>query len=439
MPNTPAPHRHAAGESAGPGAVGGSSRDPSSEHRKWAPAPSRRSQRGLDWFVFGLADVQSGFGPFISVYLTGEKWTQSDIGYVLTAGALTALLGQMPGGAVVDAARSERAVAAVAVLIIATSALALAAWPVFGIVLTTQMMHAAASCTLGPVIAAISLGLVGYSAVGERLGRNARFAALGAGLAAAGMGACGYFFSSRAVFLMTAALCGPTLVALYFIRSSEIDPERAHGGRPRSANGRPADALRELATNRHLRAFACCILLFHLANAAILPQVARTVTLRSSEWATVLVGACIVVPQIVVVLLAPTVGRMAQRWGRRPLLLLGFAALPLRGFLLAFVNDPVLLVATQILDGIAGSVLAILVPLTIADMTRGSGHFNLAQGAVGTCVGIGAAASTTLAGHISDAFGNGLTFSALGGIGAVAFLLVLARMPETQPSRACSP
>ena len=138
------------------------------------PAPSRQSLRGLDWFIFFLADVQTGFGPFVAVYLTTQKWTQVEIGFVLSIGGLVGLIGQMPGGAIVDAARSERLVAGLAVATIGASALAYAAWPIFPVVVTAATLHAAASCVLGPAIAAISLGLVGPLAVGERFGRNAR-------------------------------------------------------------------------------------------------------------------------------------------------------------------------------------------------------------------------------------------------------------------------
>jgi len=383
--------------------------------------------------VFFLADVQTGFGPFVAVYLTAEKWTQVDIGFVLTIGGLVALAGQMPGGAIVDAARSERLVAALAVMIISFSALAIAGWPVFGIVLAAQILHAAASCVLGPAIAAISLGLVGHAAVGERLGRNACFASIGAGLAAAGMGACGYFFSNKTVFFITVALCLPTLLALNRIRTDEIDPERAHGGKPVPHPGHPAATLRELVGNRSLVIFAGCAVLFHLANAAMLPQVASIVTMRSSQWATALVGACIVVPQIVVAVLSPWVGRKAQQWGRRPLILIGFAALPIRGALFAFVSNPYSLVAVQLLDGISAAVLGVLVPLVIADVTRGSGHFNLAQGVVGSGVGIGAAVSMTMAGYMSDHLGSSFAFLGLSGLAAIGFLIVLAFMPETRP------
>src|SRR2546422_2790062 len=104
-------------------------------------AASHRSQRGLDWFTFFVADVQTGFGPFISVYLTTQQWTQIDIGLILTAGGLAALAFQMPGGAIVDAVRSERLVVAFAMIGISASALALALWPIFAAVLAAQILH----------------------------------------------------------------------------------------------------------------------------------------------------------------------------------------------------------------------------------------------------------------------------------------------------------
>src|ERR1700688_1336946 len=121
------------------------------------PTPSRESQRGLDWFIFFLADVQTGFGPFIAVYLTTGKWTQGQIRLVLSIGGLVGLIGQMPGGGIVDAARSERLVAGLAVATIGFSALGYAAWPIFPVVIAAAILHAAASCVLGPAIAAISL------------------------------------------------------------------------------------------------------------------------------------------------------------------------------------------------------------------------------------------------------------------------------------------
>jgi predicted MFS family arabinose efflux permease len=399
------------------------------------PAPSRRSSRGLDWFVFFVADVQTGFGPFVSVYLTSQRWTQVDIGLILSVSGFVSLIGQMPGGAIVDAARSERFVAGVAIAAICVSALTYAALPIFPAVFGAAILHAAASCVLGPAIAAISLGLVGHAMIGQRLGRNARFASIGNGLAAAAMGACGYFLSARAVFVVTVLLLIPALLALRRIAENEIDPERAHGAPPRHAPRKTRIRPGALMQNRPLLIFAGCLLLFHLANSAMLPLVGSVVTMKSARWATLIIAACIVVPQLVVAILSPWVGMRAQIWGRRPLLLIGFAALPIRGLLFAVVSDPSLLLAVQILDGVTASVFAVMVPLVVADLTRGTGHFNLGQGILGTATGIGASLSTTLAGLLTDHFGSAAAFGSLATIALAGFTVVWFLMPETGPDK----
>jgi MFS family permease len=400
-----------------------------------APHPSGSSLRGLDWFVFFVANVQTGFGPFISVYLTAMAWTQVDIGLMLTVGSLVALICQMPGGALVDAARSERLVAGTAVGAICLSALAYAALPIFPVVLSASVVHALASCVLGPAIAAISLGLVGHDDIGERLGRNARFASLGNGFAAAAMGACGYLVSVRAVFFITAALLAPALAVLRRIAPEEIDPERAHGGPREHERSQFLPGLLRMLRRRALIIFAACLMLFHFANAAMLPLMGSVLTMRSSQqWAVLMIAASIVGPQAVVAMFSPFVGDKARTWGRRPLLLAAFAVLPLRGVLFALVTNPVLLVVVQLLDGVTAAVFAVLVPLVIADVTRGTGHFNLGQGIVGTTIGIGASMSPTYAGYLSDHFSSQTAFLGLAAIAVLGFATTWLLMPETRPA-----
>lgn len=256
------------------------------------------------------------------------------------------------------------------------------------------------------------------------------------------MGACGYLLSARAVFFVTVLLLGPALIALRMISPAEIDPERAHGApapadaaRPqRARSGRTRAPIKPgaLMQNKTLLTFAACLLLFHLGNAAMLPLMGSVLTMQSSRWATLLIAACIVVPQMLVALASPWVGTWAQQWGRRPLLLIGFGALPLRGLLFALVSSPVPLVAVQLLDGVTAAMFAVMVPLVIADLTRGTGHFNLGQGIVGTFVGIGASISSTLAGFLSDRFGSPWAFAGLAGIALAGFVAVLLLMPETR-------
>ena len=406
--------------------------DPTAGSAHAASAPSPASQRGLDWFTFFVADLQTGFGPFLSVYLTTQKWTQVDIGLILSIGSIAGLLGQVPGGWAVDAARSKKRAAALAVIGIGFSALLIAVAPTFVTLRGAKLLHVGASSVLGPAIAAITLGLVGHAAIAARLGRNARFAAIGNGLAAAVMGACGYFVSAQAVFYVTAALAIPTVLALSRIREAEIDSVRADGGFPSVIEHR-ASPIAELLLKPSLLVLMTCIMLFHAANAAMLPLVGSAMAVRSSQWATALVAASIVAPQFVVAAISPRVGQLAQSWGRRPVFLLGFAALPLRGVVLAWTNDPYMIVAVQALDGVSAAVLGILVPLTLADVSRGTGRFNLAQGIVGSAGGIGAALSMIAAGYLADTFGMAIAFLGMAAMASCGFLLLLAAMPETKP------
>ncbi|MBB2960829.1 MFS transporter [Methylobacterium sp. R2-1] len=394
--------------------------------------PSRRATYGLDAFTFFIANLQTGFGPFLAVYFTQQKWTQSDIGLALTVGSLVSLLGQMPGGAFVDASRSKRFAAGFSAFWVGASAVMLAAFPTYLVVMLAMAIHSAASCVLTPAIAAISIGLVGHARAGERLGRNASFSAVGNALGAAGMGAIGYYLSNNAVFYLAGILVIPALVSLSFIPSGRA----IEAAKPRMAVQEPepreAGGVAALLKNRALLCFAACMVLFFLANAAMLPLVGSVMTLRASETATALVAACIMVPQAVLALTAPLVGRLAQSWGRKPLLVIGFAALPVRGLLFAFVTDPYWMVAIQIFDGISASVLGVMVPLIVSDVTRGTGRFNTALGAVGTGMGIGAALSTALAGFMADELGSRPAFLGLAIVGAAGLVLVLLIMPETR-------
>jgi len=386
------------------------------------------SARALDLVNFFVADVQTEFGPFVAVYLTTHKWTQVEIGFALTLGTVTSLVSQLPAGALVDAMRNKRAAASGGLVAIIIAALLLALQPDRLPVLVAQMLHGFASCVITPAIAAISLHLAGHAALGERLGRNARYASVGNGIAAAVMGATGAYFSSQIVFLLTAGLCVPALIALWSIGAGGFARAQTTSGMMDFAG------LRRLVADRRLLIFGVCVMLFHLSNAAMLPLAGAAVTMRAGSLANLIIAACIVVPQVIVAMLSPWVGRAAERVGRRRLLLLGWGALPLRGLLLAVLPGSWPLVAGQAVSGVSAAVFGVLLPLLAADLTLGSAHFNLCMGILGLAMYIGAAASTTLSGGIADAAGMQAAFLALAGIGVVGFMTVWLDMPETRPS-----
>ena len=385
-----------------------------------------RGPRALDMFNFFVADVQTGFGPFVAVYLTTQKWTQVEIGFALTLGTVVALISQLPAGALVDAAHNKRAAASGALIGIISAALLLAIRPTVLPVMAAQVLHAFASCILTPAIAAISLHLVGHAALGERLGRNARYASIGNGLAAAVMGATGAWLSSRAVFVLTAVLCIPALLSLLAIGRGQ------HARRQTTAPPYDWVGLRQLFLDRRLLAFAVCVLLFHLSNAAMLPLIGGAITMRTGQFANIIIAACIVLPQAVVALCSPWVGRSAALLGRRPMLLLGWGALPLRGLLLAVLPGAWLPIAAQGIGGISAAVFGVMFPLLAADITRGTSHFNLCMGALGLAMYLGAALSTTLGGWIADYAGVPMAFVVLSLIGLLGTVMVWLIMPETR-------
>ncbi|MBV8337719.1 MAG: MFS transporter [Alphaproteobacteria bacterium] len=389
---------------------------------------------GLDWLNFFIANFQTGFGPFISVYLTSAGWTQGAIGAALSTGTIASMVSQVPAGALVDAMRSKRLAAAGGIAAIVVSALAIALWPNFLAITAAEVLHSFASAILGPAVAAITMILVAPAAFGERLGRNARYAALGNAVGAALMGACGYYLTDRAVFLFAATLGVPALAALQTLPETGLPAKQACRTEAAPAPEHAAGPSWRLLKNRRLLAFAGCAALFHLANAALLPIAAGAVTKRAGGEATLIIAACIVGPQIVTALLSPAVGRAAESWGRRPVLLLGFCAVPIRGLLLVLVTDPYLIVPIQLLDGLAASVFGVLFPLIVADLSRDTGYYTTSLGLVGLAIGGGATLSTTAAGLVADNLGAGAAFLSLGGIGLCATLLVWAVMPETKPA-----
>jgi len=398
-----------------------------------AAEPMTRSLRGLDWLNFFVANFQTGFGPFISVYLTGVGWTQGAIGAALSAGTVAGMVSQVPGGMLVDVVRSKRAAAAAAIVAIMASALAIALWPALLPIAVAEILHAFASSVLGPAIAALSLALVGHGALGERLGRNARYLAIGNAFAAALMGTFGYYVGERAVFLLTAALGIPALAAIEMIRSSDLSPVRVSKAASTPKPENTGWSWRFL-TDRRLLTYAACASLFQLANAAMLPIAAGMVTKRAGSEASLVIAACIVAPQAVTAIISPWVGRAAEGWGRRPILLLGFAALPIRGLLFAGIADPYLMILIQLLDGLSAAALGVLTPLIVADVTRDTGAYTTALGVVGLAIGGGATLSTTAAGLVADHLGSEAAFLSLAAVGVCATLLVGALMPETRPS-----
>jgi MFS family permease len=394
------------------------------------PAPAAPgANRALDWFNLFVANIQTGFGPFIAVYLASQRWTQTAIGLALSIGTIAAMASQVPAGALVDAISNKTRVAAFSVLSFTACALMFAVYPIPLFVYLAEILHGLSSCTLGPATAAISLVIAGRLGMALRLGRNARYAAIGNGVGAALMGACGQYISERAVFWLTAVLTLPALLALIPLRTVAVAKVNS---REPAGQREPRGHILKVLSNKGIVVFSCCAMLFTFANAPMLMLMSGTMTTKVGN-PSLLIAACIVLPQIIVAAASPAVGRFADQYGRKIVLAIGFAALPLRGLIFAFSSNQWLVIAVQALDGVGGACFGVLMPLVISDVAGGTRHFNLSLGCVGFAVGVGGTLSTPAAGWLADHYGMRAAFYALAAVGLAAVLVAAWLMPETRP------
>jgi MFS family permease len=400
--------------------------------------PSRRSQRGLDWLSFFIADVQTGFGPFVAVYLAFSGWSPGRIGFVLALGALADVASQTPGGALVDAISAKRLLIGIALAAVAAGALIFALWPSFWPIAVAELLHGITGGVIRPGLAAIGLGLVGHRALSGRLGRNQRFNSLGNALTAGSMGLLGYFVAVRAPFFAAAALCVPAAVALAMIRGRDIDYAEARSAADRK-NPRQGSRLRAAARNRHLHSFVFCLVLFQFANASLVPLTGGRLGHQHADGFVLLASGVVVVPQVVAALIATWVARRADDWGRKPLLLAALGAVSIRAVLFAVTSSPWMLLPVQMLDGISASIIGVMMPLVIADLTRGTGRYNLAQGFAGTAISIGAAVSTASSGYVVEHLGYMTGFLGLAAVGLIGCAVLYWLVPETKPTEEHAP
>jgi MFS family permease len=385
----------------------------------------------LDATNFLLADVRGALGPYLNVFLvTQQGWSQSSVGLMTTIGGMIGIAAQTPAGAVIDATRAKRSAIVLALGVLAFGAIVIFAAPSFWPVLAANTVLTVVGDIFGPAVAALTLGLFARHELANRMGRNAAFDHAGNVAIAIIAGGIGWFFGQRAVFLLVPLFAVLATVAVLSIPASAIDHDRARGADPDGA-GQEGSNWRMLVECRPLVVFAVCAMLFHFANAPLLPLVGQKLALANRELATAMMSSCIVAAQLVMLPIALFAGRKADQWGRKPTLLVGFAILPVRAILYTFSDSNAWLIAVQLLDGVGAGIFGVLTPLVIADLMRGTGRYNLALGAVATMQGIGASLSGLSAGLIVDHFGYGIAFLTSGAVAGIALMFLLLLMPET--------
>jgi MFS family permease len=412
-------------------------------------APNRRAvRRGfrpvyLDALNFVLADVRGALGPYLIVFLvTQQHWSQASVGLMTTIGGLLGLAGQVPIGMAIDATRAKRALVVASIAVLAVGATVIFLFPSFWPVLLANTLMAVVGDVFAPAVAAITLGLYTRETLARRTGRNGAYDHAGNVTMAVIAAAAGYFFTQSAVFLLVPLFGVLAVAAVLAIPADAIDHSRARGADPlQAANAEPAEpkpvftptGWLSLARMRALGIFAGCALLFTFANSPLVPLVGQKLALANPDWATALTSACIIGAQAVMIPTAVVAGWKADSWGRKPLFLAAFAVLPVRAALYTVSDSTSWLLGVQLLDGVSGGIFMALLPLLVADITRGTGRYNVALSAVITMQAIGGALSGLASGLIVDHFGYSASFLTLSFTAAVACVVFALLMPETLP------
>lgn len=297
-------------------------------------------------------------------------------------------------------------------------------------VATSQVFAGIAAAIVAPAIASLTLGLVGPAGFARRMGRNEAFNHAGNAATAAAAGLASLVVGPVAVFVILGLMAFAALLATVSIPAAEVDQRLARGLAPgQSAQG----GWRELMGQRGLLVLAVSVAVFHCANAPMLPLVGQVMAIADPSRGTALMSACIVAAQVVMVGTSWLAGARADAWGRKALFLAGFAVLPLRGFLYTVSDDPFWLVGVQLLDGIGAGLFGVLLPLMVADLTRGSGHFGAVLGLLAVAQGLGASLGNALAGQVAARGSYDAAFLTLAGIAAAGAVFFAIAMRETRP------
>jgi MFS family permease len=386
---------------------------------------------------FFAGDVVAGIGPYLAIYLlSAYHWTPGGIGLALAVGSITTVIVQTPAGAIIDATTWKKAILALcAIAVGAGTALIIVTDDAPWIVYSAQILVGAAAAFLGPGIAAITLGIVGPDRFTAQTSANQAWNHAGNVFGAAAGAALAMWWVTEGVFWLIVGMSAFMVVSIALIDGATINHETARGGVAETSDGEDQPAgIMTLVTDRRLLIFALTVVMFHFANAAMLPLVGQKLSIGSGTGEGIaFTAACVVAAQLLMIPMAILCGIKADSWGRKPLFLFAFAILPIRGVLYTLSDDKYFLVAVQGLDGVANGIFGILFLLILADVTKGTGRFNAAQGAIATLIGVGASLSNLIAGSIAQAGGYSAAFLFLAGTAVLGAGLFATLMPETAP------
>jgi MFS family permease len=400
-------------------------------------ADTTRARRTLQARNFFMADMQAGIGPFLGVFLQQLGWRMGPIGTVMTAGGVAGMVMTAPAGAFIDHTTRKRLVVVVTgICTLAASFLILLSQSCL-VVTASQIATAIAGAAIGPAVTGMTLGIFRQQGFNAQNGRNQAWNHAGNMVGAGLSGWLGWKFGMPAIFYLAAGFGVLALASVLTIPERAIDHQAARGlekGDNGDARGGHAEGFRELLRNKPLLILAAALACFHLGNGAMLPLYGLAVVGAGKGDPAAFTATTVVVAQAVMIGTSLIAMRMAASKGFWLVMLISFAALPVRGLIAGSVIEHWGVWPVQALDGAGAGLQSAAVPGLVACLLDGTGRVNVGQGAVMTVQGIGASLSPAIGGWLAQLLGYQLAFFILGGFALASLALWIGFAGTLRPA-----
>ena len=376
-----------------------------------------RTKTSLDALNFALAGAREGFGPFLGVYLQAKGFDPAATGLAMSVAGVSGLLATTPIGNLIDHIEAKRTMLVVAVCAIAVGAVAIVATRKIWLIGAAQLLIGLGDTSIAPLLAAITLGIVGQQLFAERVSRNEAFNHAGNAANAALSAVLGYAFGLGFVALAIVFMAVASSAIVAQISPAKIDHDRA-----RSGEADERTTFRALVQTPGLILLAVTVMLFQTASGALLPFLAQARTSAGSD-PSITTGVMTVVAQVTMVGAALLAPRVAKRVGYSHVMTSALAIAAVRGILAAHATSWTSVIAVEVLEGAAMGLNGVAIPALAATVMQGTGRSSAGLGAVLTAFGAGATLSPLVAGFVAQHFGFANSFYALAAIAAVALLI----------------
>ncbi len=398
----------------------------------------KRSLTFLNLLNFSAADVATGLGPFLAVYLSSNlRWNPSQVGIAIGAMSFATVLAQSPAGWLCDVTTKKRLGVVIVAITIGIAGLTMLFFPNFYIIIGCQVTIGIAAAFFAPVLIALATGIAGKEKFDNTISKNQTYNHAGNVASAVLIGILGKLTHNAGIFYGLAIFCLMSVVFSLSIKEDDIDHQAASTATEiknedqKNADSKKKTSFKDMLTNKGFLVLLLVSVLFHFANAAMLPLVGQELGKSNHSNAALYMSACIVIAQLVMVPMSFLSGKWAVS-GRKKIMLLAFAVLPIRGILYTFAKSATYLISIQVLDGLAGGIFSVVSILMVSDIFFGTGKDNFAQGMMAAAIGLGAALSNVISGYIVKISGFNNGFYVLSGLALLAFILFWIFMPETK-------